>query len=115
MKERTKEEIYKDIEEDLPDIPGEPFLTPAAVHKAFEYRWRSSSGVFIHDTLPEMYDMWKSCTFNEYVKMWEEQLLKGIEEKQRNGEELTPEEEEAMKKAIAGTTPGTVYNAFQIT
>ena len=77
MKERTKEEIYKDIEKDLPDIPGEPFLTPAAVHKAFEYRWRSSSGVFIHDTLPEMYDMWKSCTFNEYVKMWEEQLLKG--------------------------------------
>lgn len=46
---------------------------------------------------------------------YEEQLLKGIEEKQRNGEELTPEEEEAMKKAIAGTTPGTVYNAFQIT
>ena len=46
---------------------------------------------------------------------YEEQLLKGIEEKQKNGEELTPEEEEAMKKAIAGTTPGTVYNAFQIT
>ncbi len=48
-------------------------------------------------------------------RYYEEQLLKGIEEKQRNGEELTPEEEEAMKKAIAGTTPGTVYNAFQIT
>ena len=48
-------------------------------------------------------------------RYYEEQLLKGIEEKQKNGEELTPEEEEALKKAIAGTTPGTVYNAFQST
>ena len=46
---------------------------------------------------------------------YEEQLLKDIEDKQKNGEDLTPAEEEALKKAIAGTTPGTVYNAFQLT
>ena len=44
---------------------------------------------------------------------YEEQLLKGIEEKQRNGEELTAEEKKELERAIAGTTPGTVYNAFQ--
>lgn len=82
MKERTKEEIYKDIAKELPDIPNEPFLTPEAVHIAFEYRWRSStgdeSGVFIHNSLAEMYDMWKSCTFNEYVQMFVEELSKKV-------------------------------------
>jgi len=75
MKERTKEEIYKDIEKGLPDIP---FFTPESVHSAFEHRWRRTSddegGVFIHDTLAEMYDMLQSCTFDEYVKMWEERV-----------------------------------------